>query len=858
MLSFLTDPTLFPLISLILFTGYILSMARVFPDHQSQKNFPVASLIGAVSMTFASQYVRWNLDGYEDYSFSLSMVFLYIACVNLFASIFSSVAKEDTIESEALGWLILQATQEYTRKEALSCVASISNSPQRRKALWGCLPQILTSLISTTINDSGPGDLVMLSGMDMPVGNSDKTDQQTQLMFYLACLAEAVQGEFEELCYARSRMAVWLKRKYSSSPYISRYFSLHSGPYFSHNLPHHFPRNVPSRLPWHPKFSFSFRYPGGSIRLPWDTTVFRQQFPFLEELESHLEMISMHKNPSLRIIAESISYQLHLVTSRTPPSAPNTRSIPSLINQPDVFVRQARLAHIRMLTAHYIDTVGSSGSPNPSLRRHLSRHCIVSLELWITNQKPDSGNILGATLDLIYLIMMHDLHHTVLTISSSGSVPLKLSRCIGALTDGVKAASSDDDQLLRAFTNPVFAATVHYLKLLEGNTGSHYGVTKLKDSGVIKEIQGLYSALLLLVKPKLQGFPMNHIALAIMTLHALEHIVPTPKLSLTQASILIELLISQGMDVDRVAAMNIMSHILNQFNNRTEAWSLAIAPPDVTRTSIPQIISSMAEEANPKYRSAAFTAILDTHIFYPSTDNFRENTSSNPPLEQYGSGPTQDIPLTMLATQNTHFQTLYEDLTKEPSPLLQVLEGFTGLDRENHEVVTKSVTIIFHVVKSRPSSLTLQAFFVSVDLMRASAGIASCEVPELVSVETRIAAIHLFALLLGHVDPDGGQAEQQTIDPDYLESTERNELHEQIVAGVRSVVNTGGHIGVECAEAWVERLTSYRRRALLDPVLLTDLINVFREAVLWTDMGESQEYHRKDLLGMLMKPEENV
>ncbi|KAG8942433.1 hypothetical protein FRC03_003219, partial [Tulasnella sp. 419] len=399
-----------PFLTFGAFCVMLWALTSLLPDRQILKNFPIVQIIGAAALIFVKQYLVWNVYPRFHGALPISVAVGVVALALVIVAFVRKTVDEDTLESEALGWLISQTDNQDTLHEALSCVPSIANNPHRRRVLSGSLPQTLTSLIGALVHTSNPTSVVQLGGLKIKqqAEGGDNGDAESRLVFYLACLAEVLQ-EMVESCYDAPKP----KSRLGISSFLQSI-------------------GTPSALPLH------------------------QQFPFLEELESCLNIISTHKNPCLRAISSAMLYQLHPSDSSFPSSTSFRQLNNALTNQPSAFTSQAKLAEIRLFTSKYINMRKASPIAEPSTMRYLSHYCITSLDSWASGRIFDRGNLLDAMIDLTYLVVAVNFQDAMSAVDRGGSIMEKLARCIDALRSRLGDASSEwtggwDTQLLFSF-----------------------------------------------------------------------------------------------------------------------------------------------------------------------------------------------------------------------------------------------------------------------------------------------------------------------------------------------------------------------------------------------------------------------
>ncbi|KAG8921306.1 hypothetical protein FRC02_000321 [Tulasnella sp. 418] len=581
-------------------------------------------------------------------------------------------------------------------------------------------------------------------------------------------------------------------------------------------------------------------------------------------LETNLKVLSTHNNPCLSGLSRAILYQLYPTTWLNATASFLEDIGNNQSTGPNYSSQYAKLAEIRMLRAQVMDAYRIFGTIEPSIGRYIYRYCVVILDQCKFDDSSSKEGIFEATLDLAHLIMIVRGSHAVPLASGGDSILEKAAVCLKELKsildrdNGGGMVSGSETKLLVLLANSLVIAVERYLSSLLTKSkrrdplGRHAGVY---GSSTIPGVKLLEGALLQTLRQGKCHFAIDKVARIITILYSVDmtptnppfHLDGTYDVTALMAQLSTRAHSTVNAASDRVPAIRALLRILN--NMPTElAWYTALAPAQKGHPTISEIIVDIARDESLECRSAAFSAILETHIFRPSRENFNRyaKPANQPPEDSNGNFATQEIRLMVRQAENSYFQRFYEDLLEDPSPLLQAIEG-TELDK----VLTyKAISIISLLVQLSPPDFSPK-FLVNNQLFRAVASVASHEDTTLVPISTRTLAIQLFAWLWRGIDQRQTlqQGEQST---DYTEVFNPNPLLAELTKGIAIVVDVHASIELECVSILVERLEIiFASLGDIQTLAQRELIDGLAEAVLWADLGKPVEDDREKLLSRL-------
>ncbi|KAG8922948.1 hypothetical protein FRC02_011500 [Tulasnella sp. 418] len=168
-------------------------MADRFSNRKSRESFPVIPLITSISgltvalfisLRFTDPWFHDTLDAYpgDAYIFPACAAIVWASMLLLSnaALLQEDAVEEDTIEVEALGWLITQLGDIEKLHIALACIPSIGNTPVRRRKLLDYMRGIIASLIhSLSVPPEQRGVLATNSGK----GNRNREESSVRKGF---------------------------------------------------------------------------------------------------------------------------------------------------------------------------------------------------------------------------------------------------------------------------------------------------------------------------------------------------------------------------------------------------------------------------------------------------------------------------------------------------------------------------------------------------------------------------------------------------------------------------------------------------------------------------------------------------
>ncbi|KAG8942650.1 hypothetical protein FRC03_002961, partial [Tulasnella sp. 419] len=215
-----TRTVIFSLAIPITFVIVVAVLAGRFSTAKSRGNFPAASLIFSAIGLIVALFISWRFTfriddpqhpdsgvplevkgpNYEWLDPTCTAIvwasMLLLSSTTLFQE---ADVEEDTLEAEALGWLITQIGDFDKLHIVLACIPSIGDTPLRRqKILEHARPSIISLIHSLAVAPQQRGLLTRSSVKDS--GNSEgghgyhgTMDHEARLKFYITCLAELSQ-----------------------------------------------------------------------------------------------------------------------------------------------------------------------------------------------------------------------------------------------------------------------------------------------------------------------------------------------------------------------------------------------------------------------------------------------------------------------------------------------------------------------------------------------------------------------------------------------------------------------------------------------------------------------------------------
>ncbi|KAG8928597.1 hypothetical protein FRC02_006712 [Tulasnella sp. 418] len=270
-------------------------------------------------------------------------------------------------------------------------------------------------------------------------------------------------------------------------------------------------------------------------------------------------------------------------------------------------------------------------------------------------------------------------------------------------------------------------------------------------------------------------------------------------------------------------------------SSETVAWSVALDD----EPSWLDIIATMARIPSDECRSAAFSAILSTHIFGPEsaalTDNISRDDGANGRPSDVG---TEQLRVNVASRPGSGLAKLYETMTSHPSPLIQAISVPKG--RVESNLVTTSLNIIPSMIDSAPLKLYVADFIHREGCAAALASVASCHSTELVPASLRQSAIYVFARLWKLADEQRDVGEKVQHDEFYPGQFVRD-----IAQGINTVVDQRASFELDCILRWIERIEAIKQmRQKYEATAVLQLVEALRRALPFSSFGQPVEDHR--------------
>ncbi|KAG8910678.1 hypothetical protein FRC02_007067 [Tulasnella sp. 418] len=396
----------------------------------------------------------------------------------------------------------------------------------------------------------------------------------------------------------------------------------------------------------------------------------------------------------------------------------------------------AILVQLRMVTSWVIDLYRDACPPEPSILHYLRRYCAVALKSWPC---PQSYQFLEIALALaIAYVRTEDSQRAVFFIALGDSLPMKAARAIMAINrrygcsqETGQAHPSGDAQLLSMLADGVLSATTRYLQQSAEAVEDIEMLLKMENVNGVDEGSTMSG--------------MQYLEHALLQIASQECATPLIDGTRNLAHLFHELksraLISKS-EMKRVAAIWLGCKILNRVSDSSDsmAWSLILD----NGISFLDIIAAMVESTSAECHSAAFSALSNTRVLHPQSSAHISEVS----LEG-GSAtwPTTDQETELLRVDTANnpvlsLARLYQTITSDPSPLLQVILASSNPLHTN--LVSASLAIISFLIDSACLKICISDFIYRNGCAEALASIAASDSDELIPVSARQSAIYLY------------------------------------------------------------------------------------------------------------------
>ncbi|KAG8923090.1 hypothetical protein FRC02_011416 [Tulasnella sp. 418] len=822
--------TFLPIAAFICYAILIQALSRRYSMVKNPGSFPVTTLFISAFTTVGALYLLWSP---LDFMPQLSSPLLVGAALSLGAAFFypDVPVKEDATESETIGWLISQTTNPKVLHDALTCIPSISNTPFRRQVLLKSSLHTLASLLDSLIDDlhhtdrprGRDKDGTSMRGRD---GGQDMDDEsrESRMKFYLACLAE-----------------------------------------ISHTTAEGWQRLVPENR-WH-DFTNSKERLGHFYHLS-SASFTRSRPPPPLHLQTNLKTLSAHQNFFTSTISRVLLIQLY---PRSFQHIPWPKIPVRTSEQMDFSSSYLLLTELRSATTRVTNLYRDLQSLEPSVQRHLYRYCGVALDLWATARLSENDEVFEVGMDLAYVIFSADTPSDVLVMASGASASQKAARCLTALQRRLDRRKVNggttgeiDTPYLRSISHSIVSAIDEYLKHLRRDatySEDIAGVEGVDEYPMDVGLQCLDDALLEIALQRYFPCLIEKVVTTIQTFYSIEgerHISSRSWVFQRNAAWLITHFAfraaSTSSPTERVAALRAAGQILHKASVWSTAWYLAMAPMESGQISIPSIIKEMARDSSVECRLAALSILEEVHIFCPSKANFNSSYNSKHQFqeseEQDTSASLHPIRLKMLNCPDSEFEGLYEDLLRDPSPLLQAID--TSSFPPHEALISKSISITTRLVHCLPPDYCPSTLLRLDKYPRTLLSIASHEDSQLVPMGLRASAIQLLAYLWHFADVRRCKQNVALLSG-FDNICKRELLLGGVAKAVNLVIGDNGGLSLDCITMWVERLevicsSSWEGARI---VATSKLVEALMEAVICADLGEPVESRREGLLTRL-------
>ncbi|KAG8919192.1 hypothetical protein FRC02_001826, partial [Tulasnella sp. 418] len=821
-------------------------LADRFSNRRSRDAFPVFSLLISISGLTVALFISMRFtdpwfhdepdpDGNNGGKYIITVcgaiVWASMLLLSIAALLQEDAVEEDTIEAEALGWLITQLSDIEKLHIALACIPSTGNTPMRRRKMLDFTEDIIASLIHSLSappeqrgvlpSNSGSGN----SNGEEGYGGHCGMDHESRLMFYLTCLAE--------LCQVIPSQVYVSPRTISSRAWSSTVRT------WTYNNWHHIIIR-PSQVSFTRELQFLHHwYP---LRLP--------SFPRV--LHHNLETLFTHHNSYIRAISYAALLQLDpwALPLEDISSWPVLRSTAKM--EGDFLGRLKMLAELRMVTTRVIDMYNGYKTLNPSLLRYLYCYSDNVLKIWIREDVPDE-RFLETVMVLSYLILENDTHIPRVT-NSGDSTPMKVARGIMALKRWIdrnqeinEGEQSMDSKLHNSFAHSVAAATLKYVQLAAKAIVSDGHLVKKEEGRQIDEdsvATGMACLERSLRHLATQKWPTKSLhdqfVTALETFHsincdAITNILPfDPKWDV--APLMEQLNSRMASSVatveDKGSAIRTACKLLNEVSDPSDAWELAA---DYESSSLPELIGSFIQDKSTKWRVFTLSTVLDTSILSPVTARSRESDTSC--HDEKPSTSSHDTRVDTLPYRDD-LVTLYLKILEDPLQLrLAISEPSIEL---NQSLVKETIRFIHALAVNPLPNTSILSTLLKKQYLHLVALIASHSDESLVSTSTCKSAVSIFGHLLGSLYEE---TSQDTEPKDLLAGLD---CLKEITIAVTVLMDCHASMGLECIRIWVKVMEKVSLSSLhADALTKSGLVEALIDAVPWTDFGELTEDDRR-------------
>ncbi|KAG8928408.1 hypothetical protein FRC02_006928 [Tulasnella sp. 418] len=835
----------------VMFVIVIGVLALRFANAKGRASFPLVSCITTAvgvlaAVLISGRHTYWwfqDINPNEDdpspgdhvkLLISMGLIWASMLLLSITALLQEDAVEEDTIEAEALGWLITQLGDTEKLQIALACIPSIGNTPLRREKILERASRTLASLIHSLVVPPQQRHVLIGKGSSRSTkdgrGSHCSMDHEAQLQFYISCLAELSQVMPMQVGSSfKGWWNRWVRRIRRCWIYNNWYriFGQPSRESFVREL--HFYHHW---YPWPPEFT-------------------------PDMLQTDLQTLITHPNSYIRTISQAALLQLYPLTC----SPMELSSWPVLCRasktESDFFNRLQMLAELRMVTMRVIHMYRGYRAVPSSILRYLYRYCDNALNLWMRMREDESDEkFFEAAMVLCYLILEN--HSDIPLVTTSGdSVPMKVARCITALkrwsdsnhnTNERQHRMIPDLKFCDSFAHSIVAASLKYIKLAAKAIESDSYLNQ-KDEGVMVDEDSINTGLACLERslrrltseqwPETLWNDVDKLVSTLETLHSINIDAtlglfpldtqwdPTPLLKhLKNRAAKAE---SPIFTVeDKASAIRTACKLLNEVSNPSDSWALAVEEP-----SIPEVVGSFTQQRSIIWHIFALSTVLNTYILCPTTARSHET---------YGSSNGEELSSTSKEARidtlpyHKDLVKLYKQILEDPSQLYQSMsEPKTQL---NEDLIEKTISFIVALVDSLPHT-SLLSNLLERQYLRPVALIASHSDDTLVSTLTRQRAIYILGQLWA------SRHEKTNQSNDYEDAWDPKEVAEAVAKGVTILVECLGNIDTTYVRisSWIDLLNKVSQDPPhADMLKQTGLVEVLLEAVAWTDtekLGES-------------------
>ncbi|KAG8937342.1 hypothetical protein FRC03_008247, partial [Tulasnella sp. 419] len=502
------------------------------------------------------------------------------------------------------------------------------------------------------------------------------------------------------------------------------------------------------------------------------------------------------------------------------------------------------IVELRMVTSRAIDLYRYTHPPEPSIIRYLQQYCISALNYGTSAPLPQCDRFLDIVFVLAYVLTENN-HKSVCVASLGDSILMKAARCIMSLKrryDSGQEVGEDhisgDVQLFTALAQAVLSATERYLRIVHDAIDEIIWRVQIeKEDGIdedsfVSGMQYLEYALFQTASQEFSILFMDQIASSLDDLFAIGDMVDMPfdPVDSSNTILLMRHLKSRAstsnLDSETASAILLGCRILNKMSSETVAWSIALDD----EPSWLDIIGSMTRSPSDECRSAAFSAILSTHILRPESAALADNISQDDGAN--GRPSTEQLRVDIATRPGSSLAKLYETMTSHPSPLIEAISVPKG--RVESNLVTTSLNIILSIIDSAPLKLYVADFIHREGCAAALASVASCHSTEMVPASLRQSAIYVFARLWKLADEQRDVGEKVQHDESYPGQFVRD-----IAQGINTVVDQRASFELDCILRWIERIEAIKQmRQKYEATAVLHLVEALRRALPFSSFGQ--------------------